>query len=424
MNIQNRHSFKATWVMLLVACAVRAFAAGMDPMLGAYLPGPDIDDGWSLFVGGDLIQQSTVVQSSVEGRMFVRGDFIATANQWNNEIGSPKSGTGVNPTGELPALVVGGDLLGNGGINNMGFDVQVGSNIASTVSIAGDGDVINGNVDYAAADQLIAQLQTRSRYWASLPSTTNGTITVRWGGAYFEADGANGNPKLWVFNLDFDLTSPLWGADFSGFESGDSILINCVKTGSDETFILGVNSYLFNGVNVDSSFIPNVIWNIPYAKTVTISGHAVMQGSVLVGSSDSVTTVAIPQHQGRFVTCGDLVRSEISTAFLNYPFTAELPLLVTEEPPRALNVSLESEYFEVTFDTEPDAWYELKISESLGAGAQWSSENAQVVHPQFAGGISELKIAIQGAAEGVTTLRIPRNRRRAFFKLVKLQNHN
>jgi hypothetical protein len=66
----------------------------------------------------------------------------------------------------------------------------------------------------------------------------------------------------------------------------------------------------------------------------------------------------------------------------------------------------------------------LKISESLGAGAQWSSENAQVVHPQIAGGISELKIALQGAAEGVTTLRIPRNRRRAFFKLVKLQNHN
>lgn len=313
----------------LVVIPGAARAADLGPMLSGYVPGPDTDSAWSVFVGGNFETRDNV--AGLEGRLFVRGDFnvgVGKNKKKGYVIGRMGGGTGVFPPPGVPVLVTGGDIAGNGCINTPGFPpIQVGSNIAPTVSFIDRGEVIAGGVDHAAADAVLAGLQAKSAWWGSLPDTEGGSIISRWGGLCITADGTNGNPRTWVFNLTFDLpSSSYWGVDFSGFEEGDTILVNCKKTGADETFTLGVNSYVINGVNLNSPFGPKLLWNFPAAKTVTISGNAAFQGSVLVGSPGSVTSVSVPGHHGRFVSCGSVIHCGSSGAmFHNSPFTGVLP---------------------------------------------------------------------------------------------------
>ena len=196
-------------------------------MLSGYVPGPDIDSGWSVFVGKNFEMREGV--SELEGRAFIRGDFKAA--KYGYVIGRAGAGSGVFPPEDIPTLVVGGGIKGSGSINTPGFvPIQVASNIASTVSFIDRGTVITGGVDYSTADALIADLHAKSQYWGSLPDTEGGSVTSLWGGVYITADGANGNPKLWVFNLTFDVPSSYWGVQFSGFEDGDVIFLDSSTT--------------------------------------------------------------------------------------------------------------------------------------------------------------------------------------------------
>jgi choice-of-anchor A domain-containing protein len=313
-------------ISMVTVVAENGFAADLGPMLSGYVPGPSTDSGWSVFVGGNFGVGGTAAE--LEGRAFVRGNF--TASKSNYVIGRAGAGSGVYPPSGVPVLVVGGNMLGTGGINTPQFPpIQVGSNIAKTVSFIDKGAVITGGVDYATADALIADLRAKSQYWGSLSNTPGGTIVSQWGGLYITADGANGNPKTWVFNLTNDLTSAYWGVEFSGFEDGDSILVNCKKSGTNATFTLGVNSYSINGVNQKSAFGPKLLWNFPEAKTITINGYAAFQGSVLVGNPSSVTTVSVPGQDGRFATCGSLIHNDMGNwqgcEFHNYAFTGTMP---------------------------------------------------------------------------------------------------
>jgi choice-of-anchor A domain-containing protein len=308
-----------------------------------------VDSGWSVFVGKDFATGGNVAE--LEGRAFVRGNF--TAGKSGYVIGRAGAGSGVFPPADVPTLVVGGNILGTGSFNTHGFvPIQVGSNIASTVSIIDRGAIITGGVDYATADALISDLHAKSQYWGSLSNTVGGTMVSQWGGLYITADGANGNPKTWVFNLANDLTSAYWGVVFSGFEDGDTILVNCKKTGtSDTSFVLGVNSYSINGVNQNSAFGPKLLWNFPDAKTISLSGYAAFQGSVLVGNPESVTTVSVPGQDGRFATCGTLVHNGTQGCeFHNYPFTGTLPDL----PVYTISGSVKIDADRTKTVTEPD----------------------------------------------------------------------
>lgn len=323
MRLLIRRLITTAVFMIAANFSQTVFSADLGAMLSDYVPGPETDSGWSVFAGKDFEMREGVAE--LEGRAFVRGNF--TAAKYGYVIGRAGAGSGVFPPTDVPTLVVGGSIKGNGSINTPGYvPIQVASNIASTVSFIDRGTVITGGVDYATADALIADLHAKSLYWGSLPDTEGGSITSRWGGVYITADGENGNPKLWVFNLTFDVPSSYWGVQFSGFEDGDVILVNCKKTDSSDTFLLGVNSYPINGVNQNSPFAPKLLWNFPEAKTVTLSGYAAFPGSVLVGNPDSVTSVSVPSHDGRFATCGSLVHCGWSGCeFHNYPFTGTLP---------------------------------------------------------------------------------------------------
>ncbi len=315
------------WAAALLLIGGHAFASGLGPLLDGYIPGGGEDRSWSVFVGKDFETGGTVAE--LEGRAFIRGDFIA--GKPNYVVGRAGGGSGVFPPADIPTLVVGGSIRGTGGINLPGRPpIQVGSTIASTVSFIDRGVVITGGVDYAAADAQLADLRAKSRFWGDLPDTAGGQVKRQWGGVHISADGVNGNPKTWVFTLDADVTAPTWGFSFSGFEEGDSILVNCKKKGGNATFVVQVNAVVIEGMNHNSPFAPKLLWNFPDARSVTLSGHAAFQGSVLVGNPESVTTVSVPGHDGRFITCGKLIHhGTLGCEFHNYPFTGSLPELPT-----------------------------------------------------------------------------------------------
>ena len=104
-----------------------------------------------------------------------------------------------------------------------------------------------------------------------------------------------------------------------------------------------------------------------------------------------------------------------------HTFYTDTPVNVAKAQLRAMVTSLSPEYFSMTFNTEPFAWYMLVVSDSLSGDAGWTSEYVQVVHPAFPDGVSDYSLMIQGAPDGTTTLRVPHNRDQAFFKLIKTE---
>jgi len=87
---------------------------------------------------------------------------------------------------------------------------------------------------------------------------------------------------------------------------------------------------------------------------------------------------------------------------------------------RVHNLKVNSSTLSLTFETEPGARYIVKVSESLGADAQWEIENVQIAHPVFPSGFSQAMQEVPGAPGTQTTVRMQRNRKCAFFKVIRL----
>ncbi len=313
------------WVLLLASMTMPtglSRADGLGPLLGDYVLGPGgTDQAWSVWVGGNL--EKTGIIGKLQGRAFVRGNLTVNNEPNNpNELGNVPGGVGVFPDPSLPAMVIGGDVLGTGSVKIVGnLSLQVGSNIVGTMTLDPPETVVSyGGVDYAAADTLRAELSAKSSYWGTLPDTPGGSIKVEYFSTKITGDGVNGNPQMWVFNLTNDLTDP---PVLSGFEPGDSILINCNKAGSDDTFVISANSFS----SFPDDLIPQVLWNFPDAAQLTISATDGVKGSLLMGNPNSVTTFSSPNgHRGRLVSCGN-VNHEGGGTFFNYPFTGDFDFM-------------------------------------------------------------------------------------------------
>ena len=102
-------------------------------------------------------------------------------------------------------------------------------------------------------------------------------------------------------------------------------------------------------------------------------------------------------------------------------FEMDSPVKVEKVRIRAVKTSLGPKTFTMTFSTEPYVWYVLNVSHSLAADAKWKTEYVQVVHPAFPDGVSDFCMEFQGAPDGTTTLQVPRNNKKAFFKLVEVE---
>jgi hypothetical protein len=142
---------------------------------------------------------------------------------------------------------------------------------------------------------------------------------------------------------------------------------------------------------------------------------ALIPSEQIVGSRSNVYTV-----EADGLIAGVAYRFKIKDES-GHIFEPRQPILVALNRLRALTTTLEPKFFTVSFQTDPGQWYVIKVSESPFAGAGWTSEFVQIVHPAFAGGLSEFRQVIQGAPEGATTVRIPRSRKRAFFKIVEIE---
>jgi hypothetical protein len=125
--------------LFVSALVLMCRAEDLGPMLSDYVPGPDIDDAWSVFVGGNFTRLQDTV--GIEGRTFVRGDFtLGVDGQYAiGDLGTGSGGlTGVNPTPETAAMVIGGDLTTAPGVTSTRFtsygDKYVGSQVPLSLS--------------------------------------------------------------------------------------------------------------------------------------------------------------------------------------------------------------------------------------------------------------------------------------------------
>ncbi|MFA7173307.1 MAG: choice-of-anchor A family protein [Kiritimatiellia bacterium] len=400
-------------------------AEGLGEILSGYTPGgTTYDSSWSVFVGGDLTLNPGAVRA--EGRVFVRNN-LTLATSFSYAVGAG-GGSVTRPPDGSEVLVVGNNVLGSGVFNlgDFGYRARVENTIAPGIAFGWWGSLpaIQGGVDNARADLLLADLQQKSTYWGSLSSTPGGSLSSDPWHVYITADGINGNPKLWIFNLGYDVV-PSVNVEFIGFEPGDTILINVNKAGAADISSLSPSGFVVNPEF--STFINSrLLWNFPDAVTVELAGLSALPGAVLIANPSSTTIVSMPTHNGRFVTCGNLVHVPSGgpggRVFNNYPFDGDLPGLPNPpSPPANLLISevatLTPEMISVAFNTESGLVYQVMGCEVLGAS--WSVESVQ--YP-IENGFSELSNQPFTALGDKTKVRVPRNdRKKAFFKIIQAQ---
>lgn len=313
---------------------------GLGPCVpGACPPGPfpginnkDIvhrDNAINVFVGDDFLVRGSAAEA--EGRVVVLDDFDMDKNPRagrNYNVGEAGVGSRVPPEAGTDWLTTGGDLT-------VATDQQVLAEAgvvrhAGTVTGVVKGSLVKDAAATAPYTALRDRLTTASRCYARVdgtPRTPTGTAVNQDHRTLFTGDGSS---ALQVFNVDFDMTrtnGQQQGVVFAGIPANATILVNVL--GTNRT----INTY---SGGIDDRTDPlnahreRLLWNIPDATTVNLSGTGQFQGSFLLGEQSSTTTVTLPGINGRFLTTGSLTHTSAATGgggqeFHAYPFTGDLP---------------------------------------------------------------------------------------------------
>ncbi|WP_410621039.1 choice-of-anchor A family protein [Amycolatopsis sp. cmx-8-4] len=296
------------------------------------------DNGVNVFVGGTM--RVTGSAAEAEGRVVVGGDFTLrkTAGSSLYNVGVAGVGSRVPPPDGADFLTVGGDLTV---ADTQRLDA-VGDSGGGVVRHAGSltGTVIGTVVHDPAAmkpyaglrEKLTAASQCYARVDGGLRTAT-GTVVNHGYETTFTGDGKS---ALQVFNLTADIAGPggsTQGITFDGIPAGATVLVNLI--GGPRT----INTY--SGTLDDNDPLnklrSRLLWNVPDAATVTLTGSGQFQGSVLAGNPDGTTTMTLPGSNGRFFTAGNLVHGSGAGAgtgqeFHAYPFTGDLPSCAKPEP--------------------------------------------------------------------------------------------
>ena len=291
------------------------------------------DENINVFVGENMLVREAAAEA--EGKVVVLGEFDqnkrAGASQVYN-VGVAGVGSRVPPPNGSDFLTVGGDLR-----------VATGQRLlAEEGSVSGvvryGGAILSGQViprpvyDADAADKyamLPAQLAEASQCYAyenGSPRETTGTAVNNGSETVFTGDGTS---KIQVFNVDFDMVSRTGGdqgISFRNIPADATVLVNLV--GDART--VRTYSGLLSGVSREK-----LLWNVPDASSVRFGGSGQFQGSVLVGSPGSSTTVTLPGMNGRFFTVGSLTHTSLAGGGQEihaYPFTGDLPSCTAPSP--------------------------------------------------------------------------------------------
>lgn len=297
------------------------------------------DNGVNVFVGDTM--RVTGSAAEAEGRVVVGGDFTLRKTSGSSiyNVGVAGVGSRVPPPDGADFLTLGGDLTV---ADTQRLDA-VGDSGGGVVRHAGSvtGTVIGTVVHDPAAMKPYAGLRedltAASRCYARVdgaPRTATGTVVNQGYQTLFTGDGKS---ALQVFNVTADIAGPggsTQGITFAGIPAGATVLVNL--TGGPRT----INTY--SGTLDDNDPLnklrSRLLWNIPDATTVTLTGSGQFQGSVLAGNPDGTTTMTLPGSNGRFFTTGNLVHGSSTgpgsgQEFHAYPFTGDLPSCVKPEPP-------------------------------------------------------------------------------------------
>ncbi len=337
-------------LLVLGPGAAPASAAPLPGGLGPCVPGdcpdpfPGINNGpiagrdnaISMFVGDDFLVRGSAAEA--EGRVVVLDDFDmnkdAQASQAYN-VGEAGVGSRVAPPVGADWLTTGGDIT-----------VATGQQVLAEAGVVRYAGSLTGTVeatltqDDAAVTPYTAlrdELTTASHCYARVdgaPRTPTGTAVNQGFQTLFTGDGTS---ALQVFNVDFNLTGPSGaqqGIVFAGIPDDATILVNIV--GANRT----LNTYsggIDDATDPLNAYRERLLWNIPDATTVNLTGTGQFQGSFLIGEQSSATTVTLPGINGRFFTTGSLTHTSAATGgggqeFHAYPFNGDLPDCTTPQP--------------------------------------------------------------------------------------------
>ncbi|WP_309248638.1 choice-of-anchor A family protein [Streptomyces sp. MNP-20] len=315
---------------------------GLGPCLGDACPGmyPEVNNGpvagrdenVNVFVGEDMLVREAAAEA--EGKVVVLGDFDmnkrAGASQIYN-VGVAGVGSRVPPPNGSDFLTTGGDLTVATGQRLLAEEGSVSGRVVYEGTASGT--VAPPAVQEAgAADKyatLPAQLTQASQCYAydqGSPRTATGTAVNNGSETTFTGDGTS---AIQVFNVDFDLVSRTGGDQgivFANIPADATVLVNL--TGDVRT----IRTYMGT---LPGGLRERLLWNFPDASNVQFGGSGQFQGSVLVGSPGSMTTVTLPGMNGRFFTAGSMTHTSGAGGgqeFHAYPFNGDLPTCTTPSP--------------------------------------------------------------------------------------------
>ncbi|WP_372411498.1 choice-of-anchor A family protein [Streptomyces luteireticuli] len=294
------------------------------------------DNGINIFVGGDFLVRGAAAEA--EGRVVTLGSFDQNKSRGGAlyNIGLAGVGSRVPPPDGADWLTTGGSVTVAPGQR---LDAERG-----VVRHAGPatGTVIGRSIEDPQAAEpyegLREELSTASRCYAhgtdGLGRPATGTAVNNGSETLFAGDGTS---QLQVFNVDFDIAGRGGGQEgvrFTGIPDGATVLVNLLG----EARVINTYSGTLTDDNAFNRLRERLLWNIPDATQVELKGTGQFQGSFLIGTPSSGTTVSLPGINGRFFTTGSLTHTSAATGgggqeFHNYPFNGDLPDCGTTPPP-------------------------------------------------------------------------------------------
>lgn len=352
----HRPSWRTAAVAALTALAVGgpmvrpAVPAPLPGGLGPCVPGqcpavyPSVgngplagrDNGVNIFVGGDFLVRGAAAEA--EGRVVTLGSFDLHKSSGGNlyNIGLAGVGSRVPPPDGADWLTTGGSVTVAPGQR---LDAERG-----VVRHAGPatGTIIGRSVEDPQAAQPYAELREElsaaSRCYAhgadGRGRAATGTAVNNGSETVFTGDGSS---QLQVFDVDFDIAGRSGGQEgvrFANIPAGATVLVNLLG----EARVINTYSGTLTDDNAFNRLRERLLWNIPDAEQVELKGTGQFQGSFLIGTPSSGTTVSLPGINGRFFTTGSLTHTSAATGgggqeFHNYPFDGDLPDCAIAPPP-------------------------------------------------------------------------------------------
>lgn len=319
-------------------------------MIHAGSTGDTFDGQASVLVGGDLgvIGRAT----GAEGVVVVRGTVAVARDQPGPyRVGVTDTGSQVTPHPGSDVLVVGGDLAAAPDnplevAPGLDGDVAVGGSVVEGTVVSQGGGRLDQGVGrvLAAYDDLLGALTAKSLAYAALPAT--GTVEVTDTAIVLTGDGTS---ALQVLTAEAGLLERADGGPgrellVAGVPAGAAVVVNlggpevdlavdAVRGPDRQVVDAGADPYF-------ADLATHLLWNVPEAQAVRVTGAAQLPGSLLVGSEASTTVVEAAGTNGRLLVAGDLVHAGAGELH-SYPFPADPDLACGPDLPHRGTVTLD-----------------------------------------------------------------------------------